>query len=162
MRGFRVGLVVLGLAAIGYGVLRLFDMPAALPRVVLWFVIPAVVHDVLLAPTVVLLAWAGTRVLPSRVRGPAGVALLAVGGLTALVLVALLRPAPRPETLLDRDYGQGYAVAVAVVCGVVLITALLSRANRHRPGARPEGGRLPAPRDRGTNVPPEERPRRQR
>lgn len=141
MRAVRVVLVTLGVAAIGYGVLRLLDTPSTLPRVALWFVTPVAVHDALLAPAVVALAWVGTRLLPPRAGGPAGAALLAVGGLSALALVALLRPAPRPETLLDRDYAPGYLVAVAAVGGVVLISALLGRALRRRSRARTQDAR---------------------
>ncbi|MGH8869894.1 MAG: hypothetical protein ACRDYU_18095 [Actinomycetes bacterium] len=132
MTAVRALLVLAGAAAIGYGMLHLLDDPGGLAHVAPWYVLPVLVHDVLLAPAAAVVGWLGARLLPARVRGVLGVGLLTVGALTALTLVAVLRPSPRPTTLLDRDYVTGYAVAVAAVAAGVLLGLTVGAGRRRR------------------------------
>jgi len=88
----RVGAVAIAGAALAYG---LYELVAASPRstrpvvALEWLVGVLVVHDALLAPFVVLVGWALTRLLPSRVRRAVAVALF-VGGCLGLVALAVL------------------------------------------------------------------------
>jgi hypothetical protein len=133
----RVALVLLGVAAIGYGALGVLRT-ASDSSPVRWttdLVGASLVHDLLFVPLVLLLVVAGRRWLPASWRGPAAV-LLVVGGSLVLVAVPVLgRPGARADnpTLLPRDYPAGLALAVgAVALSVVLGTLALRTVRRRR------------------------------
>jgi len=77
----------------------------------------AAVHDLLLAPVVVLVGWALARAVPARARGPvqAAVMVSAVVALFSLPFVRGYGRGPTNPSLLPRNYGAGLAVIVAVV-----------------------------------------------
>ncbi|MGP3972160.1 hypothetical protein [Streptomyces sp. 6N223] len=112
----RLALGVGGLAMIGLGAwVLLFDAASRTPgQVAAWLAGAVVVHDLLLAPAVLLL---GLAVRPlRRVRGALRGALLVGGCVTLVALPPLLRPgAPRNETVLPLDYGRNLALLLAVV-----------------------------------------------
>lgn len=77
----------------------------------------AVVHDLLLAPVVVLAGWGVAKVVPVRARGPVQAALI-VSAVVALFSVPFVRGygkvAPNPS-ILPRNYGAGLAVILAAI-----------------------------------------------
>jgi hypothetical protein len=132
----RVVLVLLGAAAIGYGVVGVLRT-ASDTRPVRWaadLVGASLVHDLLLVPLVLLLVVAGRRWLPASWRVPAAV-FLVVGGCLVLISVPVLgRPGARTDnpTLLPRDYPAGLAVALLVVAVAVVLGTLVVRTARRR------------------------------
>jgi hypothetical protein len=116
-----LGLGGLAMAGVGAWVL-LVDAASRTPgQVAAWLAGAVVVHDLLLAPAVLLLGLAVRRL--RRVRRALRGALLVGGCVTLVALPPLLRPGePRNETVLPLDYGRNLAlllVAVAVGTGVV-------------------------------------------
>jgi hypothetical protein len=132
----RIVLVLLGVAAIGYGATGVLRT-ASDSSPVRWaadLVGASLVHDLLFLPLVLLLVVAGRRWLPASWRRPAAF-LLVVGGSLVLVAVPVLgRPGARADnpTLLPRDYPEGLALALAGVAVAVVLGTLVLRTARHR------------------------------
>jgi hypothetical protein len=132
----RILLVLVGAAAIGYGLVGVLRTASA-SHPVRWaadLVGASLVHDLLLVPVVLLLVVAGRRWLPASWRVPTAV-FLAVGGCLVLISVPVLRrPGARPDnpTLLPRDYPFGLAVALLAVAVAVVLGTLAIRTRRRR------------------------------
>lgn len=132
----RVLLGAGGALLVGYGTLLVLTQlpPAAWLRVGLWAGGAVAAHDLLLVPLVLALAWAGRRVLPRALWGPAVLGLVATGALSAAAAAALVRGGGDSGVpgLLDRDYVGGYALALAVVWAAVaaLVAVRAARARR--------------------------------
>lgn len=142
------------LASVGGWVL-LFDLSRETPRrLVVWLAGAVVVHDLLLAPAVLLLGLAVRR-LPGRaaLRG----ALLAGGCATLIALPPLLRPGEHPNpTVLPLDYQRNLLIVLLAVAGATLATAAAGpakRALRRRHRTAPAGERAGA--DAGGDGPAE-------
>lgn len=107
----------------------------------LWLVGGVVLHDLVLAPVVLLLALALRRTPPGWHR-PATIALIVVGSLSLLAVPVLGRFGARPDnpTLLDRPYLASWLVLVALTVAAVLVAG---RWAAHRD--RPEGAPTVAP-----------------
>ncbi|CAK7283837.1 hypothetical protein [Streptomyces misionensis] len=152
-----------GMALMGTGVSLLLDV-RDLTGVLAWLGAALLVHDVLIAPLVLLaglaLSRVGARGARGGVRGPVRGALLVAGALTAVALPPLLRPgAPANSSVLPLDYLRNWLLALAVTAAVTtaLIVArrlaprgvrrLVRRLRRCRLRAR--GGRGPS----GTGAP---------
>ncbi|MCW2865851.1 MAG: hypothetical protein JWR20_39, partial [Marmoricola sp.] len=127
----RLVLGVIGVAAGLFGVVRLFRLDASgLLDALLWMVGAAVVHDAVVAPLVLLVAWVLRRVLPGRWRTRVTVGLVVVATVTATAVPVLGRFGERPDnpTLLDRPYWVGWLVLVVLVAAVVLLLDPVRRA----------------------------------
>lgn len=77
----------------------------------------ALVHDLLLAPVVILVGWQLAKVVPARARGPVQAALM-VSGIVGLFSVPFVRGYGRVSTnpsILPRNYGAGLAVILAAI-----------------------------------------------
>lgn len=111
-------------------VLPLVDVDLAL-----WFVAGPVVHDLLLAPLFGGVGLLIARWVPTPWRAAVQVGGTFTGVLVLLAVPLLWRPfagGPNPG-LLDRDYGVGLLVAVAVVWSAVLVVTLVEhRALKHK------------------------------
>lgn len=112
----------------------------------------ALVHDLLLAPVVVLVGWGLAKVVPARARGPVQAAVV-VSAVVALFSVPFVRGygrvAPNPS-LLPRNYGAG----LIVILGAIWLTAAAAVAHRWwRARPRSQGTESPAP-DRGRHAEP--------
>ncbi len=109
-----VGWVVMTIGALGL----VSDPDKTQPGESIRFVVgAAVVHDLLLAPVVVLVGWGLAKVVPERARGPVQAALI-VSGMVALFSVPFVRGYGRVSTnpsILPRNYGGGLAVILAAV-----------------------------------------------
>ncbi|MEO6881969.1 MAG: hypothetical protein ABI181_13625 [Mycobacteriaceae bacterium] len=133
MTATRSVLVTLGVAAGVYGLVLLLFGPMRDPvSVALWFAGGVIVHDFLLSPLLVGGGVGAARVLPSSVRGP-----LVYGVLATLALVGVAAPVlfrshgVGNQTVLDRSYPLGFAIAVGVVW-VAVAVALVARVRRSR------------------------------
>ncbi|WP_343243468.1 hypothetical protein [Streptomyces sp. SID8499] len=117
-----------GVALMGTGVSLLLDV-RDLTGVLVWLGAALAVHDVLIAPLVLLAGLALTRVgvrgARGGARGPVRGALLVAGALTAVALPPLLRPgAPANSSVLPLDYLRNWLLALAAVAAVT--TALIA------------------------------------
>ncbi len=93
----------------------------------------AIVHDLLLAPAVILAGWGLAKIVPERARGPVQAALI-VSGMVALFSVPFVRGYGRVSTnpsILPRNYGGGLAVILAAVW-VIAAAAIARRCWRSR------------------------------
>ena len=128
-----VGWVVMAVGAWGLASEADRTRPAESVRFVLG---AAVLHDLVLAPVVVLVGWALARIVPSRARGPVQAAVV-VSAVVALFSFPFVRGygkvAPNPS-ILPRDYGAGLAVVLAAIWAVaILVVARRWWAGRARP-----------------------------
>lgn len=144
----RLALGAAGVAAAGYGVVRLLgtgrdNVLAAAP----WLLGVVVAHDAVLAPAVLAAVAAGVALLPSRARAPAAGVLVVLGSSTLLAVPVLGRFGARADnpTLLDRDYVGGWAVLAGIVVLGGVAAAVLARRGRTGPagpaGRAGQGGR---------------------
>lgn len=117
--------VVAGLYG-GWLVLSRQDGFARIADVGVWLVGGAVLHDAVIAPVVLALAWLA-RGLPRAWRRAVVVGFVVLGSVTLLAIPVLGRFGARSDnpTLLDRSYGWGWlglallVVVLVVVAGVV-------------------------------------------
>jgi hypothetical protein len=137
----RASVLGLGLAAAAYGVVLLLMRGwANLWAAVTWLVGGVVLHDAVLAPLTILVAWAALRVLGPRRTTPWAVGLVLLGPVTLLAVPVLGRYGARPDnpSLLDRSYGVGWSALVVLVVLGLLIATFVTR--RRRAGPTSEGG----------------------
>jgi hypothetical protein len=111
-----------GWAAIGWGVVGIFrhrldTRPANLAKFVVG---GALLHDLLVAPVVILAGVLVVRAVPARARGPVQAA-LAVSGIVALFSWPLVRAyglAAHNPTSLPHNYSLGLLVVLGVIWAV--------------------------------------------
>ncbi|MFE7767356.1 hypothetical protein [Streptomyces sp. NPDC057438] len=109
-----------GVALMGVGASLLVDV-RDLTGVVVWLGGAVVLHDVVIAPLVLLVGLVAVR---AGVRGPVRGALLVAGALTAVALPVLLRPGkPANSSVLPLDYPRNWLL---VLVAVATVTALLT------------------------------------
>jgi hypothetical protein len=133
MRATRLTLLLLGLAAGGYGGWRLLDLGWANTRATLgWLVGGVVLHDGVFAPLVLLIALIAVRVLRADRLAPVVVALVVLVPVTLLAIPELGRYGARADrpNLLDRDYWLGWSVLVTLVVVAVAAGTLVSTRRR--------------------------------
>lgn len=85
----------------------------------------AVVHDLLLAPVVVLVGLGVAKVVPAWARRPVQAALI-VSAIVALFSIPFVRGYGRVATnpsILPRNYGAGLAVILAWIWGIAAVAA---------------------------------------
>lgn len=101
-------------------------------------------HDGLLAPLVVTVAWLGARLLPARLARATGRAAFVSLCLVLVALPALTGAGERADnpSILPRDEWRGLLLALAVVWGVTLLLAVTPRPVRRRRGRRGGPGRV--------------------
>jgi hypothetical protein len=130
MKALRVTAGAAGLALMGVGVSLLMDV-RDLPGVLLWLGGAVVLHDVVIAPMVLLI---GPALVRGGVRGPVRAALVVAGALTTVALPVLLRPGRRANSsVLPLDYPRNWLVALVVVASV---TAVWLAVRKFRDGRR--------------------------
>lgn len=132
MKLMRVLVGAAGVALMGVGASSLMDV-RDLTGVLVWLGGAVVLHDVLIAPLVLL---AGLALVRGSVRRPVRGALMVAGALTVVASPVLLRPGPRANSsVLPLDYSRNWLialVAVAMVTALVLAARSLTR-RRRRP-----------------------------
>ncbi|MGZ8179413.1 hypothetical protein ACXVUM_15905 [Williamsia sp. SKLECPSW1] len=130
-------LVLAGVGMAVYGVTLITDFTARDQlSVVIWAVAGLLVHDGILAPTYSVLGHAGSRLLPSTVWAPV---LVATAATLVLVVLALPVLAPRPagetpmnSSILDRPYGLGLSIAVALIWVLAALVAVRNHRSARR------------------------------
>ncbi|MFI1434503.1 hypothetical protein [Streptomyces lydicus] len=119
-----------GLTLMGVGASLLWEVPD-LTGVLIWLGGAVVLHDALIAPSVLLI---GLVLVRGGARGPVRGALLVAGALTVVALPVLLRPGkPANSSVLPLDYPRNWLLTLAAVATV---TALVLAARGIRRGRR--------------------------
>lgn len=124
----RLLLLASGLAAGGYGVLRLLDLGWDNTRATLvWLVGGVLLHDAVLAPLTLAVALVALRLVPRRRLAPFVVALVVLVPVTLVGIPVLGRFGARADnpTLLDRHYWLGWSVLVTLVVVTVAVGAVV-------------------------------------
>ncbi|MDN0199262.1 hypothetical protein [Streptomyces sp. S.PNR 29] len=118
MRALRVTSGAVGVAFMGVGVFLLMDV-RDLSAVLVWLGGAVVLHDVVIAPVVLL---AGLLLVRGGARGLVRGALLVVGALTAVALPVLLRPGKTANSsVLPLDYPRNWLIALVAAATVTAI-----------------------------------------
>jgi hypothetical protein len=98
-----------------------------IPALVLWLGLPLAIHDAVVVPATLALAYGVRRMLPVAVWGPIVVGLVVSAVLVLLALADGLTPATGTVPgLLQGDYRMGLGVALAVTWLTILVMALLT------------------------------------
>ncbi|MGR6974876.1 hypothetical protein ACU639_35640 [Streptomyces cynarae] len=133
MKSLRMMAGTAGVALMGVGALLLMGV-RDLADVLVWLGGAVVLHDVVIAPVVLLV---GLLLVRGGVRGPVRGALLVAGALTTVALPVLLRPGRTANSsVLPLDYPRNWLialVAVAMVTALRLVVRGFGR-RRRRPG----------------------------
>ncbi|WP_055495390.1 hypothetical protein [Streptomyces sp. TP-A0356] len=128
----RVLTGAVGLVLMGVGASLLSDVTDP-TGVLVWLGGALVLHDVVIAPLVLLI---GLVLVRRGVRGPVRGALLVAGALTAVALPVLLRPGkPANSSVLPLDYPRNWLLTLGVVATVtaLVLAARGTRRSRRRP-----------------------------
>ncbi|MFE3032173.1 hypothetical protein ACFXKY_11020 [Streptomyces canus] len=129
MKVTRVLVGAVGVAFMGVGVSLLTDVRDP-TGVLVWLGGAVALHDVLIAPLVLL---AGLLLVRGRVRGPVRGALVVMGALTVVALPVLLRPGRRANaSVLPLDYPRNWLIALAVVATVTALVPAVRALTRRR------------------------------
>ncbi|MDX2847680.1 hypothetical protein PV342_04120 [Streptomyces sp. PA03-3a] len=105
--------------------------------VLIWLGGAVLLHDVLIAPLVLLI---GSALVRGGVRGAVRGALLVGGALTAVALPVLLRPGkPANPSVLPLDYPRNWLVTLLAVAVVAALVPVLRSALRSRRRSRAAG-----------------------
>jgi hypothetical protein len=130
---FAAGWAVMIGAAVGA---LLDSRNANLPAVVRYIVVFDVVHDAVVAPLAVALAWIVGRWAPRAVRGPvrAALALTAIVAVFSYPLVRRLGERTTNDSALPLDYGRNILIVLAVIwVGAAAVVAVRLVGRRVRP-----------------------------
>jgi hypothetical protein len=151
----RIGLLGAGVSAAAYGGLLLVQRGwANLEATLTWLIGGVVIHDAVLAPATLAVAWAGLRLVRRERLAPWTVGVVLLAPLTLLAIPVLGRFGARPDnpTLLDRSYWAGWSGLVVVVVAGILVARHVERRQRSRepvPEPVPVEGGVNGPRDGG-------------
>ena len=137
MKAWRIILAVAGLALLAFGVFRLLsEIPTHnLLILAVWLAAALVLHDVILAPSVVGVGWLLRRYVPDRGRRYVQVALIMIALVTviAIPMIFLRGSQPAVKALLLRNYGANLIVIIGVLAVVSLILYAVRVARDGRP-----------------------------
>ena len=137
MTALRVALMAVGLAALGYGAVLVWDFQLrTIVLIAVWAGVGVIVHDFVFAPFCAAVGWTGQRVIKGRWWPPVVVAALCSAVLLLLAVPVYSTPGARPDnaTVLDRNYPLGLAISLAAVWACVplyyFVTSLVARSRR--------------------------------
>ena len=128
----RVSLGAVGVVAGLYGAWLLLSRGHDLLDLGLWLVAGVVLHDGLLAVTVLMLGVLVLRALPQAARAPAVVGFVVLGSATLFAVPVLGRFGARADnpTLLDRSYWAGWLVLAGLTLAAVVAAAFVRSRRR--------------------------------
>jgi hypothetical protein len=136
----RAILIAAGAAIAGFGVSLLVDRGQPnLIATVKWLVGGVVVHDGILGPATIAIAFLGGRLLRGRVPAPAIVGGIVLTTVSVVAIPVLGRFGQRPDnsTLLDGSYAVGWLVFAGLTLLLVAAALVRGRRTSRQPG---EGG----------------------
>ena len=130
MRAVRALLVALGVGCGLWGVWLMRDFTREqLTSEAFWLAGGVVLHDAVLAPVVVALGYAASRVLPGHWRSSTATAFVVWGTLTVAFLPVLGGQGGKPgnDTILGRPYVLSWVVLTLVLVAYAAVAALWRR-----------------------------------
>ncbi|HEX4727453.1 MAG TPA: hypothetical protein VH298_06625 [Jatrophihabitans sp.] len=138
----RILLGTIGVAAIGYGAVRILTdakdtKPLALAK---WLIGSLLVHDLLIAPVVIGIGWLLARFVPPRARAFAQGGLVTGGLVSALGVLLIWRQgksSARSLALLQQDYVANLLVLLAIIAAATVACYLISVSLANRRNTRP-------------------------
>jgi hypothetical protein len=136
-RVIRLALGVLGVGAIGYGILRIFtDAKDTKPLALLkWLIGSLLVHDAIIAPVVIGVGWLLARFVPDRARRYLQAGLICGGLISAVGVLLIWRQGTSSAAalaLLQQNYLLNLLILLALVALACLAgyAAEVSRSKR--------------------------------
>jgi len=134
MNAVRWSLGSIGVLVAGYGGWLLLTRQAGdqLVSAAQWLVGGVVLHDLMLAPALLVLAAVTARLVPRSARAPVAVLLVVVGSVTLMAIPVLGGFGRRVDnpSLLDREYVAGWLLLVTILVVVVAVGSLVQRWRR--------------------------------
>jgi hypothetical protein len=125
MKAWRIVLAVAGIALGAFGVFRLVTeiAPHSLLILAVWLVAALIIHDALLAPSVVGVGWLLRRFVPDRGRRYLQIALIMIALVTviAVPMIFLRGSQPAVKALLLRNYGANLIMIIGIIAVLSLI-----------------------------------------
>jgi hypothetical protein len=135
MRALRVALAATGAGFVLWGVWLMRDFTREqLTSEAFWLAAGVLLHDVVLAPLVVLISVVAARLLPSHLRRPAATAFVVWGTLTIAFLPVLSGQGGKPGN--DTILGGPYVLSWVVMTVLLTAWAVLAGRRRRRLTAR--------------------------
>jgi hypothetical protein len=137
MRALRGLLAAAGVACGLWGLWLARDFSGEqLRSAAVWLAGGVVLHDLVLAPLVVLIGVAAARAIPRHARRAAAAAFVVWGTLTIAVLPLLSGQGGKPgnDTILGRPYALAWLVMTLLLTGFVVVSAAR---RRRRAGSAP-------------------------
>jgi hypothetical protein len=125
VKAWRILLAVAGIALGAFGVFRLVTeiAPHSLLILAVWLVAALIIHDALLAPSVVGVGWLLRRFVPDRGRRYLQIALIMIALVTviAVPMIFLRGSQPAVKALLLRNYGANLIMIIGIIAVLSLI-----------------------------------------
>jgi hypothetical protein len=135
MRAVRGLLVAAGVACGLWGLWLMRDFTGEQLRSTgLWLAGGVILHDVVVAPIVVVLGVVAARLLPGRLRAPAALAFLVWATLTVAFFPVLSGEGGKPgnDTILGRPYLLSWAVMTTVLVALAIVSGMRRSRGRTR------------------------------
>ena len=141
-RVLRWTLGAAGVAAIGYGALRILEQSRYThpSKLLIWLIGALLVHDAIIAPIVIGLGALLTRVVPGRARGYLQGGLVVAGLVSVVAVVEINRrnkTASPALALLRQNYLTNLVVLVLAITLVTVVAYLISVVRANRRNTRP-------------------------
>jgi hypothetical protein len=137
MKAWRIILAILGILVLLYGIVNLFiHIPIqTLLMVAVWLVAALIIHDAVIAPSVVGVGWLLRRLLPDRARRYVQMGLIMAAAVTIIAIPMIIREGSQPpqKTLLIQNYAANLALLLGIIAGVT-VAAYAVRVARDKSG----------------------------
>jgi len=125
VKAWRIILAIAGIGLGAFGVFRLFsEIPTHnLLVLAVWLIAALVIHDAILAPSIVGVGWLLRRYVADRGRRYLQIALImsALVTVIAVPMIFLRGSQPAAKALLLRNYGANLILVIAIIAVVTLI-----------------------------------------
>jgi hypothetical protein len=150
MKAWRIILAILGILVLLYGIVNLFiHIPIqTLLMVAVWLVAALIIHDAVIAPSVVGVGWLLRRLLPDRARRYVQMGLIMAAAVTIIAIPMIIREGSQPpqKTLLIQNYAANLALLLGIIAGVTAAAYVVRVArDRSRPASSAPPSNDPVP-----------------
>jgi hypothetical protein len=150
MKAWRIILAILGILVLLYGIVNLFiHIPIqTLLMVAVWLVAALIIHDAVIAPSVVGVGWLLRRFLPDRARRYVQMGLIMAAAVTIIAIPMIIREGSQPpqKTLLIQNYAANLALLLGIIAGVTAAAYVVRVArDRSRPASSAPPSNDPVP-----------------
>jgi hypothetical protein len=136
MKAWQIILAVAGIGLAAFGLFRLFsEIPThSLLVLAVWLIAALVIHDAILAPSIVGVGWLLRRYVADRGRRYLQIALIMIALITviAVPMIFLRGSQPEAKALLLRNYGSNLILIIAIIVVITLILYALRVARERR------------------------------